>query len=187
VAQLAEPTVRVGRARVALPPGAFLQATEAGENALAGFVREAAAGASNIVDLFCGVGTFALRLAENAGVLAIDADAAAVGALARAAKAPGLKPVEATARDLFRRPLAAAEFKGFDAVVLDPPRQGAEAQARALARAAVPRAIYVSCDPASFARDARILCHGGYRLAGVTPVDQFRYSAHVELVGVFDR
>jgi 23S rRNA (uracil1939-C5)-methyltransferase len=187
VAQLAEPTVRVGRARVALPPGAFLQATEAGENALAGFVREAAAGASNIADLFCGVGTFALRLAENAGVLAIDADAAAVGALARAAKAPGLKPVEATARDLFRRPLAAAEFKGFDAVVLDPPRQGAEAQARALARAAVPRAIYVSCDPASFARDARILCHGGYRLAGVTPVDQFRYSAHVELVGVFDR
>jgi len=187
VAQLAEPTVRVERARVALPPGAFLQATEAGENALAGFVREAAAGASNIADLFCGVGTFALRLAENAGVLAIDADTAAVGALARAAKAPGLKPVEATARDLFRRPLAAAEFKGFDAVVLDPPRQGAEAQARALARAAVPRAIYVSCDPASFARDARILCHGGYRLAGVTPVDQFRYSAHVELVGVFDR
>jgi len=187
VAQLAEPTVRVERARVALPPGAFLQATEAGENALAGFVREAAAGASNIADLFCGVGTFALRLAENAGVLAIDADTAAVGALARAAKAPGLKPVEATARDLFRRPLAAAEFKGFDAVVLDPPRQGAEAQARALARAAVPRAIYVSCDPASFARDARILCHGGYQLAGVTPVDQFRYSAHVELVGVFDR
>ncbi len=126
-------------------------------------------------------------ISENARVLAIDADEAAVGALARAAKAPGLKPVEATTRDLFRRPLAAAEFKGFDAVVLDPPRQGAEAEARALARAAVPRAIYVSCDPASFARDARILCQGGYRLAGVTPVDQFRYSAHVELVGVFER
>jgi len=187
VAQLVEPTVQVGRTRVTLPPGTFLQATEAGENALAGIVREAAAGASNIADLFCGVGTFALRLAENARVLAIDADEAAVGALARAAKAPGLKPVEATTRDLFRRPLAAAEFKGFDAVVLDPPRQGAEAEASALARAAVPRAIYVSCDPASFARDARILCQGGYRLAGVTPVDQFRYSAHVELVGVFQR
>ena len=187
VAQLVEPTVQVGRTRVTLPPGTFLQATEAGENALAGIVREAAAGASNIADLFCGVGTFALRLAENARVLAIDADEAAVGALARAAKAPGLKPVEATTRDLFRRPLAAAEFKGFDAVVLDPPRQGAEAEASALARAAVPRTIYVSCDPASFARDARILCQGGYRLAGVTPVDQFRYSAHVELVGVFQR
>ena len=187
VAQLAEPALQVGRSRVVLPPGAFLQATDAGENALAAIVGEAAAGASKIADLFCGVGPFALRLAENARVLAVDGDAAAIGALARAAKAPGLKPVEATTRDLFRRPLAAAELKGFDAVVLDPPRQGAEAEARALARSAVPRLIYVSCNPASFARDARILCAGGYRLAGVTPVDQFRYSAHVELVGVFER
>lgn len=187
VAQLAEPLLRIGPARVALPPGAFLQATEAGENALAVIVREAAAKASRVADLFCGVGTFALRLAENARVLAIDSDEAAIATLARAAKAPGLKPVEAIHRDLFRSPLAAAELKGFDAVVLDPPRQGAEAQVRALARSAVPRLIYVSCNPASFARDARILCAGGYRLAGVTPVDQFRYSAHVELVGVFDR
>ena len=187
VAQLAEPALQVGRSRVVLPPGAFLQATDAGENALAAIVGEAAAGASKIADLFCGVGTFALRLAENARVLAVDGDAAAIGALVRAAKAPGLKPVEATTRDLFRRPLAAAELKGFDAVVLDPPRQGAEAEARALAPSAVPRAIYVSCNPASFSRDARILSAGGYRLAGVRPVDQFRYSPHVELVGVFDR
>jgi 23S rRNA (uracil1939-C5)-methyltransferase len=187
VAQLAEPVLRIGRARVALPPGAFLQATEAGENALAAVVGEAAKRASRIADLFCGVGPFALRLAENARVLAADGDEAAVGALVRAAKAPGLKPIEADCRDLFRRPLAAAELKNFDAVVLDPPRQGAEAQARALTRGAVPRLIYVSCNAASFARDARILCEGGYRLARVTPVDQFRYSAHVELVGVFER
>jgi 23S rRNA (uracil1939-C5)-methyltransferase len=187
VAQLAEPVLRIGAARVALPPGAFLQATEAGENMLATVVGEAAKGAAKIADLFCGVGTFALRLATNARVLAVDGDEAAVGALARAAKAPRLKPVEAVHRDLFRRPLAAGELKGFDAVVLDPPRQGAEAQARALARGAVPRLIYVSCNPASFARDARILCDGRYRLTGVTPVDQFRYSPHVELVGVFNR
>jgi 23S rRNA (uracil1939-C5)-methyltransferase len=187
VAQFAEPVLSIGRARVALPPGAFLQATEAGENALAEIVGEAAKRASRIADLFCGVGPFALRLATSARVLAVDGDEAAVGALARAAKAPGLKPIEAVHRDLFRRPLAAAELKNFDAVVLDPPRQGAEAQARALARGAVPRLIYVSCNPASFARDARILSEGGYRLTGVTPVDQFRYSAHVELVGVFER
>jgi 23S rRNA (uracil1939-C5)-methyltransferase len=186
VAQLAEPVLRIGSARVALPPGSFLQATVAGENALAAIVGEAAR-ASKIVDLFCGVGTFALRLATSARMLAIDSDEAAVASLARAAKAPGLKPMETTHRDLFRRPLAAGELKGFDAVVLDPPRQGAEAQARALAGSAVPRLIYVSCNPASFSRDARILCDGGYRLAGVTPVDQFRYSPHVELVGVFDR
>jgi 23S rRNA (uracil1939-C5)-methyltransferase len=187
VAQLAEPLLRIGAARVMLPPGAFLQATVAGENALAAIVGEAAKGTSKIADLFCGVGTFALRLATSARVLAVDSDEAAVNALARAAKAPGLKPVETATRDLFRRPLATAEFKGFDAVMLDPPRQGAEAQVRALARSAVPRLIYVSCNPASFSRDARILCDGGYRLTGVTPVDQFRYSPHVELVGIFNQ
>ncbi|HXY89708.1 MAG TPA: RNA methyltransferase, partial [Xanthobacteraceae bacterium] len=135
----------------------------------------------------CGVGTFALRLAERTRVLALDDDEATVGALARAAKAPGLKPVETAVRDLFRRPLTAAELKPFDVVVLDPPRQGAEAEARMLAQGSVPRTIYVSCNPASFARDARILCEGGYRLTAVTPIDQFRYSPHVELVGVFER
>jgi 23S rRNA (uracil1939-C5)-methyltransferase len=186
VAQLADPVLPVGRARVVLPPGAFLQATEAGENALAAIVGEAAKRASRIADLFCGVGTFALRLAASVRVLAADGDEAAIEALARAAKAPGLKPIEALHRDLFRHPLAAAELKNFDAVVLDPPRQGAEAQARTLARSGVPRLIYVSCNPASFARDARILGDGGYRLTRVTPVDQFRYSVHVELVGVFE-
>jgi len=187
VAQLAEPAVRIGGARVVLPSGAFLQATEAGENALAAIVGAAATKASRLADLFCGVGTFSLRLAERARVLALDDDEAAVGALARAAKAPGLKPVETAVRDLFRRPLTAAELKPFDVVVLDPPRQGAEAEARMLAQSSVPHTIYVSCNPGSFARDARILCKGGYRLAAVTPVDQFRYSPHVELVGVFER
>jgi len=187
VAQLAEPAIRIGRARVALPPGAFLQATAAGENALAAIASEAARSAGRILDLFCGVGTFALRLAEGARVLAVDDDGPAVAALARAAKSPGLKPIETATRDLLRRPLAPSELKPFDAVVLDPPRQGAAAQARALAQSAVPRVIYVSCNPATFARDARILAAGGYRLTEVTPVDQFRYSAHVELVGVFCR
>jgi 23S rRNA (uracil1939-C5)-methyltransferase len=187
ITQLAEPAMTTGRARIVLPPGAFLQATVAGENALVAIVLEAAADASKIADLFCGVGTFALRLAENARVLALDSDEAAIAALTGAAKAPGLKPLEAIQRDLFRRPLTAMELKSFDAVTLDPPRQGAEAQARNLAQSAVRQVIYVSCNAASFARDARILCNDGYRLIAVTPIDQFRYSAHVELVGIFER
>lgn len=186
VTQLTSPTLTVGRARVVLPPGSFLQATQAGEDTLAGLVLEAAGKANKIADLFCGVGTFALRLAEKAKILAADSDAPAVGALAEAAKAPGLKPVETIARDLFRRPLVAVELKGCDAVVLDPPRQGAEAQARELARSKIGKVIYVSCSPATFARDARILVNAGYRLLRVTPVDQFRYSAHIELVGIFE-
>jgi 23S rRNA (uracil1939-C5)-methyltransferase len=185
VLQLAEPTLLIGHAQVVLPPGSFLQATQAGENALASLVVEAAGKAKKIADLFCGVGTFALRLAEKAKILAADSDARALAALARAAKAPGLKPVETLTRDLFRRPLVAAELKGCDTVVLDPPRQGAEAQAKELARAPIKQVIYVSCSPATFVRDAKILLSGGYRLVRVTPVVQFRYSAHVELVGVF--
>ena len=99
----------------------------------------------------------------------------------------GLKPLEAQARDLFRRPLLAAELAGFDAVVLDPPRQGAQAQTQELARSKVPRIVYVSCNPSTFARDARALLAGGYRIDTVTPVDQFRFSPHVELVASFDR
>lgn len=186
VAQFAEPSIKIGRARVVLPPGSFLQATALAEEILARLVSEAVGEARVVADLFCGVGTFALRLAERARVIAFDVDAGAISALSRAS-APGLKPIEAKARDLFRRPLVAAELAGCEAVVLDPPRQGAEAQARALAQASVPRIIYVSCNPATFARDARILSDGGYRLVSVVPVDQFRYSAHVELVGVFER
>jgi 23S rRNA (uracil1939-C5)-methyltransferase len=187
VAQLAEPVLRIGTARVMLPAGSFLQATAAGEAALAAAVQEAVGGAKNIADLFSGVGTFALRLAGKAKVFAADGDKNAIAALLRAAKTPGLKPVEAIVRDLFRRPLVDAELKKFDAVVLDPPRQGAEAQAKELARSPIKQVIYVSCSPATFARDAKILVSGGYQLARVTPVDQFRYSAHVELVGVFAR
>jgi 23S rRNA (uracil1939-C5)-methyltransferase len=141
-----------------------------------------------VADLFCGVGPFALRLAERARITAADNDAAAVAALQQAATgAQGLKPVEALARDLFRRPFAPVELKRFDTVVFDPPRQGAEAQARALAASAVATVVAVSCNPATFARDARILIEGGYRLVRVTPVDQFLYSAHVELVALFQR
>jgi 23S rRNA (uracil1939-C5)-methyltransferase len=187
VTQLTEPAIEIGHARVVLPPGVFLQATQAGEDTLARLVCDAAGKAKKIADLFCGVGTFTLRLAERAKILAADSDAPAIAALVRAAKAPGLKPVETIMRDLFRRPLVAMELKGCDLVVLDPPRQGAEAQARELARSKIGRVIYVSCNPASFAHDAKILGVGGYRLTLVTPVDQFRYSAHVELVGVFER
>src|SRR5205085_9495229 len=170
------------RASVVLPPGAFLQATAEGEAVLARLVMEHVGNAKNIADLFCGVGPFALRLAEQARVAAADADAAAIAVLRQAAKTPGLKPIEAETRDLFRRPFAPDELKSFGAVVFDPPRQGAEAQARQLAASKVPLIIAVSCSAATFARDARILVDGGYRLTVVTPVDQFRYSAHVEIV-----
>ena len=188
VAQAAQPLLKVGRASVPLPPGAFLQATAEGEATLARLVVEHVGSAKRVADLFCGIGTFALRLAERARVAAADSDAAAVKALTQAAaKTSGLKPVEAQARDLFRRPFMAAELKGFDAVVFDPPRQGAEAQARELVKSAVPLVVAVSCDAATFARDARILVDGGYTLASVTPVDQFRYSFHVEIVGKFEK
>jgi 23S rRNA (uracil1939-C5)-methyltransferase len=139
-----------------------------------------------VADLFCGVGPFALRLAETARVMAADSDRAALEALKKAAAgASGLKPIEVQSRDLFRRPLVAQELKGFDAVVFDPPRQGAQAQAQELARSTVPLVIAVSCNADTFARDARILVDGGYRLTAVTPVDQFRYSPHVEIVAKF--
>jgi 23S rRNA (uracil1939-C5)-methyltransferase len=188
VAQRTTPTVVVGRARVALPPGAFLQATAAGEETLARLVAGPIGGAKSIADLFSGLGPFALRLAERMRVAAYDADEAATAALKQAAGATsGLKPVEASARDLFRRPLVAQELKRFDAVVFDPPRQGAEAQARELAKSAVPVIVAVSCNPATFVRDVRFLVDGGYRLKKVTPVDQFRHSAHVEIVALLER
>jgi 23S rRNA (uracil1939-C5)-methyltransferase len=184
VAQPVAPTVTIGRARVPLPPGAFLQPTEAGESALAALVAEGVGKARAIADLFCGIGPFALQLAERARVAAFDSDAAAVASLTRAvAGTSGLKPVEAQARDLFRRPLVAPELGRFDAVVFDPPRQGAQAQAQALAASKVATVVAVSCNPATFARDAKILIDGGYRLTRVTPIDQFRYSPHVEIVG----
>jgi len=188
VAQRVAPTVTMGRARVALPPGAFLQATAEGEAVLARLVAEYCASTQRVADLFAGVGPFALRLAEHARVMAADTDKEAIAALQRAAATtPGLKPVEAVTRDLFRRPLLPVELKPYDAVVFDPPRQGAEAQARALAASTVPVIVAVSCNTATFARDARILADGGYRIMRVTPIDQFRYSPHIELIARFER
>jgi 23S rRNA (uracil1939-C5)-methyltransferase len=187
VAQRALPTVTMGSARVVLPPGAFLQATAAGEAALAALVLEHCGAAKSVADLFAGVGPFALRLAERAKVMAAEQDQDAVAALQEAAKTPRLKPIAAERRDLFARPFVAKELARLDAVVFDPPRQGAEAQARELALSAVPILVAVSCNPLTFARDARILVDGGYRLTRVTPVDQFLFSAHVELVAKFER
>jgi len=187
-AQQAVPVVRMGRAQVVLPPGAFLQATAAGEAALAELVETHCLGAAKVADLFCGVGPFALRLAQRARIVAADNDVAAIAALRRAADTTAhLKPIETQPRDLFRRPFTPDELKPFDAALFDPPRQGAQAQASALAASGVPRVVAVSCNPATFARDARILVDGGYRLVAVTPVDQFRYSAHVEIVARFER
>jgi 23S rRNA (uracil1939-C5)-methyltransferase len=182
------PTLRIGNAIVPLPPAAFLQATAAGEAALAQLVLAAGAGAVRIADLFAGLGPFALRLAHRARVFAVDDDEAALAALMRAAASTGgLKPVAAERRDLFRRPLAAAELKNFDAVIFDPPRQGADMQARELAASDIPLIVAVSCNPATFARDAATLVRAGYRLTEVTPVDQFRYAAHVEIVARLER
>jgi 23S rRNA (uracil1939-C5)-methyltransferase len=184
----AVPAVRMGRAIVALPPGAFLQPTAAGEATLASLVEDHCGEARRVADLFAGVGPFALRLAERARVTAVDSDASAIAALKRAGETTqGLKPIATDARDLFRRPLMAGELKPFDAVVFDPPRQGAGAQARALAASSVPVVVAVSCNPATFARDARILIDGGYRLTRVTPVDQFLYSPHLEIVGRLEK
>lgn len=182
------PEVTAGTTSVRLPAGSFLQATRAGEAALAMLVVENLGKAKYVADLFCGVGVFALRLAGKARVFAADNDRAAIAALTEVTrKASGLKPIEAKARDLFREPLVARELKDFDAVVFDPPRAGAEAQARQLAKSTVKTVIAVSCDPASFARDARLLIEGGYRLTRVTPVDQFAFTAHVEVVALFNR
>jgi 23S rRNA (uracil1939-C5)-methyltransferase len=182
------PGVTMGKARVMLPPGCFLQATVAGEETLAALVSKYCGRAKHTADLFCGVGPFALRLAEKSRLSAIDSDAGAIASLQKAAAStPGLKPVRAEARDLFRRPLVAEELRDFDAVVFDPPRQGAQAQAERLAGSKVPVVIAVSCNVATFARDAHILIDGGYKIEGVTPVDQFLYTPHVELVALFTR
>jgi 23S rRNA (uracil1939-C5)-methyltransferase len=188
IVQRASPTVTMGRARVTLPPGAFLQATQDGEAQLAHLVARHVGDAKSVADLFAGVGPFTLRLAERARVMAADSDEGAIAALRQAADTTsGLKPVQAEKRDLFRRPYLAQELTRIDAVIFDPPRQGAEAQARALAASKVPVVIAVSCNPATFARDAKTLVAGGYRLTALTPVDQFRYSYHVELVARFAR
>ena len=171
-------TITLGGVAVPLPPAAFLQATAEGEAALVAAVREAVAGAATVADLFAGLGTFALSL--PAKVYAAEGSREAMMALKGAAHL-ARRPVFAEYRDLYRRPLTVAELDRFAAVVLDPPRAGAREQMAALAACNVAAIAYVSCDPASFARDARILCDAGWRIDWVHPVGQFRWSTHVEL------
>ena len=182
------PLLSFGTARVPMPPGAFLQATDHGEAALLATVKQAIGPARKIADLFAGCGTFALSLAPQAEVHAVEGEAALTAALEKGwRQATGLKKVSAETRDLFRRPLEPDEFKGIEAIVIDPPRAGAEAQCARLAASKVPVVAYVSCNPVTFARDAKTLIAGGYRLDWVQPVDQFRWSAHVELAARFSR
>lgn len=192
VALIAPPAVQMGKAQVTLPPGPFLQATALGEQTLAELVLQSTGKAKTApkttLDLFCGIGPFTLRLAETIRVTAIDSDQAAIDALSRAAQAtPGLKQVTALKRDLFRLPMPAMDLAPFDVVIFDPPRQGAEAQAREIAKSKAKTVVAVSCNAATFARDAAILIGGGYKLTRVTPVDQFKYTAHAEIVAQFAR
>ena len=180
-------TVTLGGVPVGLPPGAFLQATRDGEAALVTAARGWLVGAATVADLFSGLGTFAFALAgPGTKVLAVEAARDAHMACQSAARMQG-KPVHALHRDLFRNPLQKAELDRFAAVLLDPPRAGAREQVLQLATSAVPRVVYVSCNPASWAKDAVTLIEGGYRLAGLVPVGQFRWSTHVELASLFVR
>lgn len=189
IVERAKPALRMGAATVAPPPGAFLQPTAAGEECLARLALDAVAGAERLVDLFCGVGTFALRAAAFAEVLAVEGDAPMLEALKRGADGAGgaLKQVSVLRRDLLRTPLASLEMKKVDAAIIDPPRSGARLQVEQLARAPVRKLAYVSCDPASFARDVKVLVEHGFTLSRITPVDQFRWSPHVEIVGALER
>jgi 23S rRNA (uracil1939-C5)-methyltransferase len=173
---------------VHLPPRAFLQATAEAEETLGRLVLEGIGKAKSVADLFCGAGPFALRLARQAKVYAADETKEAIAALDRSARGTqGLEPIRCETRDLFRRPLLPMELTGFDAVVMDPPRAGAEAQVKLLAKSHVNRVVMVACDVATFARDAAILKTGGFVLKEATPVDQFKWTAHLEMVGVFTR
>ena len=179
-------TITLGGVAVGLPHAAFLQATQDGETALSAAVVEAVGDATRVADLFAGLGTFALALANERRVTASEASRDALLALKSAANR-SQKPVETDHRDLYRRPFMTKELAIFDALVLDPPRAGAEAQVRQLMHSVVPSIAYVSCNPQSFARDAAILIEGGYTLDWIQPVGQFRWSTHVELAAHFTR
>jgi 23S rRNA (uracil1939-C5)-methyltransferase len=186
--EFATPNVRLGKARVALPPESFLQSTREGEDALQNAMRDAVGNAKSVADLFAGLGTFTFILAEKARVHAVEQDKKAAAALVDAARnTQGLKPITIETRDLFKIPLSGDELTPFDAVVLDPPRAGALAQARALAESKVKRIAYISCNADTFARDARALVDGGYKMGAVVPVDQFLWSSHIELAASFRR
>ena len=185
-----QPVISISGYAVALPARSFLQAASEAEAAMIALIRDGLGKLKKpdrIADLFAGLGAFSLALAGHNEVLAVEWDAPAVAALTAAARQPGLRKLDVLRRDLFREPLSARELEPFAAVVFDPPRAGAQAQAEALAASSVRTVIAVSCNPATFARDARTLVDGGYRLERVTPVDQFLYSAHVELVAVFTK
>ncbi|ARO22765.1 class I SAM-dependent RNA methyltransferase [Rhizobium sp. S9] len=179
----AKPIIDFDGVEVSPPAGGFAQATKPAEEAMAALVLAHVGKAKRIADLFAGAGTFSLRLARIGRVHAVEAEATALAALDQAArKTQGLKPVSVEKRDLFRRPLMTQEFKPYDAVVFDPPRAGAEFQCRELARSAVKKIAAVSCNPLTLARDLAILVEGGYRITGVTPIDQFLWTSHVEVV-----
>ncbi|WP_313350993.1 class I SAM-dependent RNA methyltransferase [Paracoccus sp. (in: a-proteobacteria)] len=181
------PALPMGRARVVPPPGSFLQATAEGEAALLAAVRNILRDAGRVLDLFAGCGTFSLPLADTADVHAVEGLAAPLQTLDHAARnTQGLHRITTEIRDLARRPLLPDEL-AYNAIVIDPPRAGAEAQAREIARSEVPTLAWVSCDPVTFARDARILAEGGYVIDRVFVVDQFRWSPHVETVAEFHR
>jgi 23S rRNA (uracil1939-C5)-methyltransferase len=183
-----KPALTFAGVDVALPADAFVQAAPEAEAIMTGLVVAAAAKAKQVADLYCGVGTFTFPLARKARVLAVDGNRASIAALKDAAlRAQGIKAIEAKVRDLAREPLSRNELAPFDAVVFDPPRAGAKAQTEALARSKVPVVIAVSCNPATLARDARILVDGGYRIERVTPIDQFVFSGQVEAVAVLRR
>jgi 23S rRNA (uracil1939-C5)-methyltransferase len=188
IGPVAAPEIELSGVKVKLPPGAFLQASGAAETVMAELVREGVGDARRIADLFAGLGTFTFALARQAAVDAFEADEAALQALAQAwRKTQGLKPVRTFARDLFRAPLGPKELGAYDALVFDPPRAGAAAQAAMLAKSGLARLVAVSCNPGTLARDLRILVDGGYRIARIVPVDQFLFSPHVEMVAHLKR
>jgi 23S rRNA (uracil1939-C5)-methyltransferase len=186
--ELRKPSLVFGDVAVAVPPGGFLQATAAAEQAMADLVAGHLGHSKRVADLFSGSGSFALRLARRSAVHAVESDAAALAALDHGFRfAKGLKRVTTEKRDLFRRPLTFKELNAFDGLVFDPPRAGAEDQAKQIARSEVPFVAAVSCNPVTLARDLAILLEGGYRLTGVTPIDQFLWSPHVEAVALLEK
>jgi 23S rRNA (uracil1939-C5)-methyltransferase len=188
LAEHAPVSIMLGAVAVSPEPGAFVQAVPEAEAVMSELVLSGLAGARTVADLFAGLGTFSFAIARGARVLAVDGDKAAIARLAAAARAArGLKPIETRVRDLYREPLSRKELEPYDAVVLDPPRAGAKAQSEALARSKVRAIVAVSCNPATLARDMRILVDGGCRIEKVAPIDQFLFSAHVEVVALLRR
>ncbi len=187
--EFSRPLLSIGKAQVSPPPEGFVQAVAGAEEAMARLALSHLSGSRHVADLFCGFGTFALRMAEHSTVLAADSSGAAIAALDRAWRETGgaLKALKAERRDLYRRPLMAEELAKTDGVVFDPPRAGAEEQARELARSKVGRIAAISCNPVTLARDLRILVDGGYRVKAVTPIDQFVFTPHVEAVAELER